>query len=53
MIEDPKQRIGRPRQVYVGAALRKFVPIDERVEDVTATGIQDIEKEGRHVFVKE
>jgi len=30
MIEDPSQRIGRPRQVYTGAAQRDFTPIDAR-----------------------
>ena len=30
MIEDPAQRIGRPRQLYTGAAERPFVAIDER-----------------------
>ena len=30
MIEDPEQRIGRPRQLYVGETERDFVPIDER-----------------------
>ncbi|MEM6410351.1 MAG: citrate synthase [Pseudomonadota bacterium] len=30
MIEDPTQRIGRPRQIYTGAAHRAFVPIGER-----------------------
>ena len=30
MIEDPTQRIGRPRQLYTGAASRDFVPVDER-----------------------
>lgn len=30
MIEDPSQRIGRPRQIYTGAAERDFVPIRER-----------------------
>ena len=30
MIEDPMQRIGRPRQVYVGAPQRDFVPLDKR-----------------------
>jgi citrate synthase len=30
MIEDPKQKIGRPRQLYVGEASRKFVPINKR-----------------------
>ncbi len=31
MIEDPSQRIGRPRQLYTGPTQRKFVPIEERV----------------------
>ena len=30
MIEDPSQRIGRPRQLYTGAAQRDFIPIDAR-----------------------
>ena len=30
MIEDPTQRIGRPRQLYTGHARRGFVPIDDR-----------------------
>ena len=30
MIEDPMQRIGRPRQLYVGAEPRAFKPIDKR-----------------------
>lgn len=30
MIEDPEQRIGRPRQLYAGPTLRDFVPLDER-----------------------
>jgi citrate synthase len=30
MIEDPAQRIGRPRQVYTGAPQREYVPIDQR-----------------------
>ncbi len=30
MIEDPTQRIGRPRQLYTGAPKRDFVPMDER-----------------------
>ena len=31
MIEDPEQRIGRPRQLYVGAAERDLVPIEQRI----------------------
>jgi len=30
MIEDPEQKIARPRQVYTGARDRDFVPIDRR-----------------------
>jgi citrate synthase len=30
MLEDPSQRIGRPRQLYSGATLREFVPMDKR-----------------------
>ena len=30
MMADPHQRIGRPRQVYEGAGLRDYVPIDQR-----------------------
>ncbi len=31
MIEDPEQKIGRPRQLYIGAAERPFVPFEKRV----------------------
>ncbi len=30
MIEDPEQKIGRPRQLYIGATERPYVPIDKR-----------------------
>jgi citrate synthase len=30
MIEDPSQRIGRPRQLYVGAAPRDYIDINRR-----------------------
>ena len=30
MIEDPDQRIGRPRQLYTGAAERNYVSVDKR-----------------------
>jgi len=30
MIEDPSQRIGRPRQLYTGPLQRDYVPIDKR-----------------------
>lgn len=30
MVEDPSQRIGRPRQIYTGSPQRNYVPIDQR-----------------------
>jgi citrate synthase len=30
MIADPEQKIGRPRQLYVGATPRDYVPVNER-----------------------
>jgi citrate synthase len=30
MIEDPSQKIGRPRQLYTGAPQRDYTPIDRR-----------------------
>ncbi|MEQ9314205.1 MAG: citrate synthase, partial [Henriciella sp.] len=30
MIEDPTQRIGRPRQIYTGEAMRDYVPVKQR-----------------------
>jgi citrate synthase len=30
MIEDPQQKIGRPRQLYTGATQRDYVPLDKR-----------------------
>jgi citrate synthase len=30
MIEDPHQKIGRPRQLYTGAAQRDYVPLTKR-----------------------
>lgn len=30
MIEDPNTKIGRPRQIYIGATERPYIPIEER-----------------------
>jgi len=31
MLEDPEQKIARPRQIYTGHTLREFVPMENRV----------------------
>jgi citrate synthase len=33
MIADPEQKIARPRQLYIGPALRDFVPLEKRSQD--------------------
>jgi citrate synthase len=30
MVDDPANKIGRPRQLYTGSPEREFVPIDKR-----------------------
>jgi len=30
MLEDPNQRIGRPRQLFTGAAMRDYTPVSKR-----------------------
>src|SRR5208283_3977029 len=30
MIADPEQKIGRPRQLYIGPTVRNYVPLDDR-----------------------
>jgi citrate synthase len=30
MMEDPEQKIGRPRQLYTGPPQRDFVPLSQR-----------------------
>jgi citrate synthase len=30
MVEDPNTKIGRPRQIYTGEKVRKYVPIEQR-----------------------
>ncbi|MSO90737.1 MAG: citrate (Si)-synthase [Acetobacteraceae bacterium] len=31
MVEDPEQRIGRPRQIYTGPAARDYIPLEKRI----------------------
>jgi citrate synthase len=30
MMESPKTKIGRPRQIYTGPTIRQYVPVDQR-----------------------
>jgi citrate synthase len=30
MVEDPEQKIGRPRQLYTGHGRRPYVPVEQR-----------------------
>jgi citrate synthase len=30
MLLDPEQKIARPRQVYLGSALREYIPVERR-----------------------
>jgi len=38
MLQDPEQKIARPRQIYTGYAERNFVPIEKRTAQTLATG---------------
>jgi citrate synthase len=38
MLEDPEQKIARPRQIYTGYAERNFVPIEKRTAQKLAAG---------------
>jgi len=38
MLEDPEQKIARPRQIYTGCGERDFVPIERRTEQKLAAG---------------
>jgi citrate synthase len=35
MMADPMQKIGRPRQLYVGKGYRDFIPMEKRLEEKT------------------
>ena len=35
MVRDPEQKIARPRQVYIGEKMRKWMPIESRLEPTT------------------
>merc|ERR1711973_1059016 len=36
MIEDPKQRIGRPRQLYTGSKERVYQQVPDRLQQITS-----------------
>ncbi|HPS78331.1 MAG TPA: citrate synthase [Thermoanaerobaculaceae bacterium] len=38
-LEDPDQKIARPRQIYLGAGRRPFVPVDQRPSSAQVNGI--------------
>ncbi|MGB0034437.1 MAG: citrate synthase [Candidatus Acidiferrales bacterium] len=38
MLQDPEQKIARPRQIYTGYPERNFVPIEKRTEQTLAAG---------------
>ena len=38
MLEDPEQKIARPRQIYTGYGERNFVPIEKRTAQKSAAG---------------
>ena len=45
MIEDPTQKIGRPRQLYIGPPRRDYVPVDQRpLQERLASGIRAVVK---------
>merc|ERR1719317_691199 len=50
MIEDPKQRIGRPRQLYLGKAPRKYVEVELREdmhEVIVGNGKKEVKGGGK------
>ena len=50
MIEDPEQKIGRPRQLYIGATERPYVPIERRVQVSSRNFAKRISGTGREQF---
>jgi citrate synthase len=36
LLEDPEQKIARPRQIYTGHVMRDFVPMEKRVAAAAA-----------------
>ena len=42
MLDDPEQRIARPRQLYTGAGERNYVPVGERAEERLARAVEHV-----------
>jgi citrate synthase len=42
MLDDPEQRIARPRQVYTGAEERNYVPVGKRGEEPLARAVEHV-----------
>ncbi len=42
MLDDPEQRIARPRQVYTGAEERNYVPVGKRGEEPLARAVKHV-----------
>jgi citrate synthase len=42
MLDDPEQRIARPRQVYTGAEERNYVPVGKRGEESLARAVEHV-----------
>jgi citrate synthase len=42
MLDDPEQRIARPRQVYTGAGERNYVPVGERGAEPLARAVEHV-----------
>jgi citrate synthase len=38
MLQDPEQKIARPRQIYTGPEVREFIPIEQRAAKAATTG---------------
>jgi len=42
MLDDPEQRIARPRQVYTGAGERNYVPVGKRGQEPLARAVEHV-----------
>ena len=47
MMESPKTKIGRPRQIYTGPTERPYVPLDQRGLADSEFGVVVVDRRGR------